>query len=294
MASKTLNRTIRGLVGAGAIVLVIAGQAGAAPMGFDQRAGFLQPPTFEEPGLDLQYLNPTGGAPYPANTFFDLRWRAEGSDTAFSALNIQTFTSQNSPTRFNKTQGDTNGDGFWDSSEFFTITKLTQTNHVIEIFAVPLWTIAARANLSLYADAALTSLIATDTDHDANIHFNETHNLASPAICPGVPAGHNPHNTACDDVYRVAKAELSTPVSIDLGGGVFLDITFRLLPISGVFLFDDGTNVFAYTAETDPGISELDVQMHWALRGVPAPASLALLGWGLAAVAAFRLRRTIS
>lgn len=295
MVSKRLGRMVRGLVGAGAIALVIASQAEAAPgaRGFDQRAGFFSPADFVVPGLVLNFVNPTG-AGFPASTFFDLNWEGSSDPGAPSALNIQVFTSSNSPTKGNAAQGDTNADGQWDSSEFFTISRLTQTNNVIEVGGIPLWTIQARSNLSVFTDPTLGTLIGTDSNA-VPIDFNETPNSAP---CNDGPS--NPHGTTCDDFYRVLTSDLTNPVlNIPLGGGLFLDLTFRLFvppqTAPGVIIQTDGLDTLAFTAENAPGTSVLDVQVHWDIRReVPAPASLALLGLGLGAVAALRLRRKIS
>jgi hypothetical protein len=280
-----MSKSMKGLVGAVAIALLAAGQAGA--VGFDQKAGFLSPPVFQATNLDLVFSLPTG-AGFPASTFGRMDWeRLSPLDPGDpSALTLDTFTTLNSPTRFDNTHGDTNADGAWDSSEWFTISRLTQTNNVINRFGTPLWTVIARANLSFCADPACTTVLFTDIDNDTPITFHETQNVSG--TCTGVPPGNNPHGTQCDDVYQVAFGALA-PVLI---GNI--EFTFRIEPILNALLFQVGDSLFVYTPETAPGTSILDVQMHWREVAVPAPATLALLGLGLSALALVRLRRKTS
>lgn len=298
MARNGLGRVVRGLVGAGAIALVMVGQAAAVPLtgplGFDQRAGFLSPAVSVKAGLNLVFVLPALGAGYPANTYKTITWEKLNEAGDPSKLVISTFTSANSPTKGKVAEGDTNGDGFWDSSEFWTISRLTQTNNVINESGVPLWTILARANLTLYFDSALTSPIGTQSDHDTKIEFNETINKTKASDCK---QSSNPHGTLCDDFYRVPLADLVTPVSIPLGGGDFLDLTFKIFDplLSIIILQEVGGDLLAFTREDAPGTSIVDLQMHWALRHtVPAPAGLLLVGVGMTAIAALRLRRKAS
>jgi hypothetical protein len=283
-----LGNFVRGLAGASALILAVSSQANAAAgaLGFDQRAGFFSPADFTVAGLNLNFVNPTG-AGFPASTFFDLNWEGSSDPGDPSALNIQVYTSSNSPTRFNAGQGDTNSDGEWDNSEWFTISRLTQTNNVIELGGIPLWTIQARSNLSVFTDPTLLTSIGTDSN-SVPIDFNETPNSAP---CNDGPS--NPHGTECDDFYRVLTSDLTNPVlNIPLGGGLFLDLTFRLQPGPGVILQTNGNSTYAFTAEDAPGTSQLDIQVHWDIRRqVPLPGSLMLLGLGLGGAAAFRLRR---
>ena len=294
MARNGLGRVVRGLVGAGAIALVMVGQAAAVPLtgplGFDQKAGFFSPATKVKAGLGLAFSDPLGLG-YPTGTYKTLTWERPGEAGDPSKLQVTTYTSFNSPSAGTVALGDTNGNGLWDSSEFWTITRLVHTNNVIEVFGVPLWSLIAKANLTLFADAGLSIPIGTDS-FDTHVTFNETENKATLAACPPP----NPRKTRCDDFYSVAKAELVTPVTIDLGDGDFLDLTFKLFaPIpSNVTVLDDGTTVFVFTSESAPGVSVFDVQMHWATRHidrVPAPAALVMVGLGLGAMAAFGRRR---
>jgi len=282
-----MSKSMKGLVGAVAIALLAAGQAGA--VGFDQKAGFLSPAVVQATNLDLVFSLPTG-AGFPASTFGRMDWErlspADPGDP--SALTLDTFTTLNSPTRFDSAHGDTNADGVWDSSNWFTISRLTQTNNTINRFGTPLWTVIARANLSFCSDDACTDVLFTDIDNDTPITFHETRNVTT-GTCVGVPPGNNPHGTRCDDVYEVSFGALA-PVVI---GNI--EFAFRIEPILNALLLQVGDTLFVYTPETSPGTSILDVQMHWReLERVPAPATLALLGLGLSALALVRLRRKTS
>ena len=227
MTKTGWSKVMKGMVGAGAIALVMVGQAAAAPLpgplGFDQKAGFLSPADLENGGVTVTFSGATG-AGFPASTFTDLSWGTGQTSNGNSKLNIKTFDNTTSPTNGSTANGDTNGNGLWESSEFWTITRLTQVNNVINEFAVPLWTIFARANFLVFADSARTSLIATDTDHDTKVEFNETINKTKAPTA----RTSNPHGTLCDDFYRVPLADLVTPVSIPLGDGDFLDLTFQI------------------------------------------------------------------
>lgn len=297
MKQENLRRMLKGVAGAAAIALMVAAQPGTAPaLNFEQRAGFLDPPVATNANLSLVYSNPTPGLPtWPASTFFDMAWRRTGDPAPDSTLNIQTYQSDAtagdlplSPSANNVALGDTNNNGIWESSEFWTMTRLTQINNVIGLGDdnAPIWVVDIPAIFTIVDGSVLTA------PNSVRMEFFETVNRA-PGDCPGVGPLGNPHGTGCDDVYRVLTAGLVDGVSVNLGNGFFLDLTFQLFapPGSNVILGQDATHTFAYTAEADPGTSILDVQVHWALRPVPTPGSLALLGLGLGALTALRLRR---
>lgn len=260
-------------------------QAAAAPTAFffDQRAGFDDDSlTIFGSGVDVNFSNPLP-AGYPADTFADMDWEFNPGDPGDpSALNITTFSDagQGAATGGASPLGDTNGDGLWNSSEWWTITRLTQTNNEISGDDVPLWFVNAIANLTIFADAAHTTVAFDDPGDVTGIEFNETLNEA-PAECNQA----NPHGTGCDDFYVSMLGDFAQETFEFLGEEFALD--FRILSPDGSAIIQTvGDELRIFTAENFPGVSVADIQMHWEpiAQAVPEPGTLALIGLGLAGI----------
>jgi hypothetical protein len=130
----------------------------------------------------------------------------------------------------------------------------------------------------------LDTIPPSGSDSDAGfvrLGFSETLNSADP--CPGSETGG-----LCDDIFAFQVAVLD-PVLVTVGGVNYL-VEFRLIfpdqtfdERTGLFV-DNGASPcigegFVCTAEN--AISEVIVQMRILAIGVPAPATLLLLGFGL-------------
>lgn len=266
------------LVAAGALT---GGQAIAQALYFDQQAGW-DPTSFVEfTPLNETFSGPLPVAPptrYPAGTVSDLSW-AFGAETP-SSLNITTYNDNNhvatgglggtSPSSGNPALGDTNGNGLWESSEWFTITRLTQTNNVINGFGVPLWSVNAIANLEIFADAAHLIPIFSDLGSPTGITFNETLNAT--------PCTPNQTGTVCEDYYLTLLTGFA-PLEFKYQGSHYF-VDFRVISPDGSALIDTvGPNLRIITPENAPGISLADVQIHWT--NLPEPGILGLIGIGL-------------
>jgi hypothetical protein len=269
-----------------------------AELFFSQSAGWLDPTADGNPatffaagtGLAFQAVNPTGGAPYPANTYFGMQWT--GGNT--SSIGLTSFNDSTSPSAGSAPNGDGNANGEWNQNEFWIIDRLLQTNNVVfaNSFPNPLWIADALANTRIFDDAGRTNLVESDLNSPTRISFWETRNLDSQAACVA-QSGANPVTGLCNDIFTVLSAELD-PLTWSSGGYIYT-ITFALVPGAGTLVCPsadarctgsvnppDG-QIRVYTPETAPGQSEIFVAMAWSAREIPVPepSMLSLLGVGL-------------
>lgn len=136
--------------------------------------------------------------------------------------------------------------GFMDSSILRTSFTLTLADGV----AVPPLPVGGTTNL--------------------DILFDETTNEDTPGEC----SGPNPQGTACDDIFTVTGS--LTPFIIPVMGQLY-KVSFQL---------EAGTNAARignsiYTAEDNPGWSQILLQARIDPFDVPVPGVLALMGMGL-------------
>ena len=118
-----------------------------------------------------------------------------------------------------------------------------------------------------------------DFDSVTALEFNETANDGS--------CNPNETGTNCEDFYLSALTDFA-PEMFNFDGMQF-QVLFRVIPVQNAIVDIIGDQLRVITREDAPGTSIIDVQMLW--RKVPAPATLALLGLGLAGIGAFSRRK---
>lgn len=284
----------------------------AAPLtelGFQQGAGWVDPTTDgtgDTGFFGSQTFSMIGGTlaqpRYPANVYQGMTWQSPLGTPSYpnsSKIELFSFTDTDSPSAGSALNGDSDANSQWNAGEVWIIDRLLQTNNIISgLFPNPLWIADTLANLRFYSDAdARTNEIYLDPNSPTRISFWETFNEPASPNNPGACTSPNPLNTQCDDIYTVLSAELDDLVfPYD---GYLYTINFALIPGPGVLvclggedcdgIVPDGT-IRVFTPENNPGTSEIFVGMAWTAQRIPEPATLAVLGLGLAGMG-FSLRR---
>jgi hypothetical protein len=166
------------------------------------------------------------------------------------------------------------------------ITRLFHNNRTIDSDAADLTAVTIASLLEITDSVPPFA----DDPNAVRIAFNETFNLGSAASCPGP----NPGGSACDDIFSlVDPSQVFEPVFFESNGIQYRADFFLFIPTNLTILGNPLNNAFEvggefYTREGE--ISELHVLMQ-ITQVVPAPASLMLLGLGLAGAALAGWRR---
>lgn len=289
----------------------VAGSAAAAPeaqLYFTQNSGWLNPLTDGNAttvfnggpqGLTFAANNPLGD---PAGTFGQLAWSSTINPPATSSLTLSSYSSQSSP----------NGDGVWNSGQWFRIDSILQSNQVLQVNGNvanpnPLWVADVLGNFRVFtADAGGNqgALLTQSLNSPTRITYWETTNTNTPGGC----TSPNPLGSACDDIYTVLQLSLA-PVAFSYNGYQYT-VNFRLE--SDTALVCDGTAVAPCSTEpgAQPGPGELlkvyaregqnstiFVAASWTAEQIPVPepSVMALMGAGVLGLGmAARRRRTTS
>ena len=298
------------------LALAVAGtSAVAAPafstLYFDQNAGW-DPSTaqFLPGGTGLTGLVFSGAtdAEAPAGTQTNMAWSSPLNGNT-SSISITSFDSGDSPSIAGDPDNPfipTDANGTWDAGEWWVIDRLIQENQTLSVngssIPNPLWIADTLANLFIYTDAAETDLLLSDLNSKVTIEFWETLN-SDPDGDPLCPASPAPLGTACDDVYRVAAFDFDPIFAVR--DGFKYTFEFDLLPgpsrdeddnIVGATLvcsalspcvdqngdaIDTGEEIWVFTPEFNPGTSELNIRMRFAVSEIPEPSILGLMGLGM-------------
>ncbi len=313
---------ISSLAAAGAFALAsFASPATALPLDelfFSQSAGWLDPVNdgsavtgFFPGGTGLTYAgasNPTVGLPlFPANTYGKFGWNGINPGQQ-SFIELFSYSDSNSLTR-NDVAGNpvaNDADNKWKAGEYWIIDQLKQTNDVLNInpgSAVPnpLWIADTLANLRIFEDSGHSTLLKDDLNSPTQIELWETLNTGTAGDC----ISPNPLNTACDDIYTVLSIALA-PIQFTKDGYQYT-IDFALIPGATTLVctstLDPGCassgvppgEIRIFTAEDNPGTSQIYVAMAWNVRElqVPEPSIIGLFGAGLMGLG-FAARRRLA
>ena len=289
--------------------------AQALDLSFSQVGGFTGNTALTNPcpvapciaGSGVEFFGPTGFiAPSLNATYEQIAWGAgnfnSGFNQQFPALQNSVVTTSpvtgqppfpgqpaNFPTAFRSAldldvfSGTVTVGGDW-----VDISSLQHYNRTISQAANTLARIDIDTLLTL--DTIPPGVGTSDSDPGfVQLSFNETLNTGSP--CAGGSGASQP----CPDIFTFEAATLN-PVFLTVGG-VLYQVEFRLIfPITTVDELDNSvdpngalnsaTNCPGLDANTqictlENAISEAIIQMRIIAVGVPAPASLLLLGFGL-------------
>ena len=246
------------------------------------------------------------GPDAPAGTQTTMSWNST-VNSGVSSISITSYNSSDSPS----VAGDVDTPAIvddasdtWDEGEWWVIDRLVQENQTLAITGStvpnPLWIADTLANLFIYTDAAETDLLLSDLDSKVTIEFWETFNSGEDPLCPDSPA---PLGTVCDDVYRVAAFDFDPIFAIR--DGFKYTFEFDLLPgpsrnangdVVGATLvcsafspcidqdgdpINTGDQIWVFAPEFNPGTSELNVRMRFAVSEIPEPSILGLMGLGM-------------
>lgn len=217
----------------------------------------------------LEFNNPTGGDPYPENTYTNISWYGTTAGAPPSFIDITSHSSTE-----------------WNAGDWAVITTLTQTNNILTAADTsnvpdPLWTVDAVANLNIGDNNG--NNIFSDLNNVTTIEFWETYNSA-PCNNP------NPLGTTCDDIFRVTALDFE-PIQFTHDGYEYT-ISFTLLPgddtlvctsdipeCAALGVPDD--EIWVFTPESNPGTSTVYVAMQYSVRAVPEPSAVALFALGM-------------
>lgn len=268
--------------------------------GWDDQTYTFTPGTTGMTGLEFN--NPTGGDPYPANTYTNIAWYGTTAGNPPSSIDIISHNTSNAPIP----PSTLSTPGEWKAGEWGVITTLTQTNNILSINGngsnVPntLWTVDAVANLNILDNNS--NLLFSDLNNVTSIEFWETHNTTN---C----ASPTPFSTNCDDIFRVTAIDFAPIGFVHEGYEYTIDFTLIPGPITndGVdtglstivctaaspecagFGIPDG-EIWVFTPEYAPGTSTIYVAMSYSVTAVPEPSIVALFALGMLGVG-FAARR---
>lgn len=270
---------------AGVLALAtVSASALAAPLPYltyEQFSGWDEATHTFEPGptgwTGLDFSSPTGGDPYPENTYTRMAWSGING-TGPSFIDIVSHDTSNAPTP-----------GEWHAGDWAIITTLTQTNNIISInpgtgndIPDPLWTVDAVANLNIGDNNG--NNIFSDLDNVTSIEFWETYNDQSGCSSP------TPLGTVCDDIFRVTALDFE-PVQFTHDGYEYT-VSFTILPGEDTLVCTSEIaecaafgipedEIWVFTPETNPGTSTVYVAMSYTVRAVPEPSVVALFALGM-------------
>jgi hypothetical protein len=195
-------------------------------------------------------------------------------------------------------EGDVNEDGLWQAGEWWAISRLTHKNIIIRGYGI-LWSADVLGNLKIFSDAGHSDLLLPD-DSSINITLNETWNLGG--SCPD----GNPLGGICDDIYTAELAgfedisfivdDYKYTISFDLDTPLYQPDSIPGVADPGswypaVATLPDGIKV--WTREGNPGYTAINVVAKWEVQRIPEPATLAVLGLGLAGMGVSLRRRKV-
>lgn len=302
-----MKTTLKAVSAAGVLALAAASSSAlAAPLAYltyQQHTGWDNTSWTFTPGstgmTGLTFSGPTGGAPYPENTYTNMAWFGKNAGES-SYIDIYSHNQNDAPTP----PSEFTTPGQWAAGELAIITTLTQTNNVLTINAGvpvpnPLWRADAVADLHINAGGTIYSDLSV-----TSIEFWETLNASN-----GVCTSPVPHGTVCDDIFRVTAIDFD-PITF-VHDNYEYTISFELIPgpvTGGDSLPGDTTivcsatatdprcagltipegQIWVFTPEYNPGTSTVYVGMRWEAHKVPEPSivglfALGVLGLGVAA-----------
>lgn len=269
-------------------------QAGPTVLYYENIAGFDSSSlTIISPGLTTTFGAPVNtldfhapNAPH-AQAYNKLSWKFAATDTP-SSLEITSYSDTQTVNRLKFDGITADVDGQWNSGDWWSITRLTQTNNVITGSGTPLWKMDAVGDLKIFSTAAHSTQISPDDgpnglliDHHTAFSFHETNNLAACTT-------NNLNGPPCEDLYST-QVDLFDPVLFTGTDGLKYQLSFQLFAVQDAFIDQNGNTLSIYTRENAPGTSIVDLKAQWAQ--VPEPFTLSLMGVGLLGLGIARRRR---